>query len=129
LRALSDRLGVKPQTDVLVISAPDDYDKLLGQLPEGVRVSRQLESSFNLIHLFVKSRARLEVIFPNLKSRLRPNGALWVSWPKRASGNATDLSESAVMSVGLSNGLVDIKVIAVNEVWSALKFVYRTNDR
>jgi hypothetical protein len=69
------------------------------------------------------------VIFPNLKSRLRPNGALWVSWPKRASGNATDLSESAVMGAGLSNGLVDIKVIAVNEVWSALKFVYRTNDR
>lgn len=78
---------------------------------------------------FVSSKLELEKLFPKLKSILKKDGVLWIGWPKKASGMGTDLNENIVMEIGLKNGLVDVKVIAVDESWSALKFVYRVKDR
>jgi len=78
---------------------------------------------------FVRAQSELKKEFPKLTRRLAPAGMLWVSWPKKASGVATDLTEDAVRKIGLQNGLVDVKVCAVTEIWSGLKFVRRLKDR
>jgi len=79
--------------------------------------------------LFVRSASELEKKFPRLRDRLESNGALWVSWPKKASGVESDLSEGIVRTIGLEAGLVDVKVCAVDDTWSGLKFVRRLKDR
>ena len=81
------------------------------------------------MHFFTDSRAALERRFPALKRGIGPTGMLWVSWPKRSSGVATDLDGNIVREIGLRGGLVDVKVCAVDDVWSGLKFVYRLGDR
>jgi hypothetical protein len=81
------------------------------------------------VQAFATGRAELESAFPVLKLALHEAGALWISWPKRASGVQTDLTENVVREVGLQNGLVDVKVISVDQTWSGLKFVYRLRDR
>lgn len=84
---------------------------------------------FTIIHFFTKNREELQRDFRELMNKLIANGALWISWPKRSSGIATDVNETIVREIGLDAGLVDVKVIAVDEVWSGLKFVYRLKDR
>ena len=88
-----------------------------------------LESSLDLIQFLSRYREELTHQFPILKCALSPSGMLWISWPKRSSSIDTDLSERAVRETGLANGLVDVKVCAIDEDWSALKFVYRLADR
>ena len=87
------------------------------------------DGSLDFIQLFCKTRSKLEGEFPRLKSALDVNGMLWISWPKRSSGVETDLSGNVVREIGLAHGLVDVKVAAVDETWSGLKFVYRLRDR
>jgi tetrahydromethanopterin S-methyltransferase subunit B len=128
-KPLAEKLGIKAGAEVLAVSPPEHYEALLGRVPEGVRVSQELEGSFDVIQVFVKTRSRLETIFDNLKAHLNPGGALWVSWPKRSAKVETDLNENVVMAVGLASGLVDVKVISIDETWSGLKFVYRLKDR
>lgn len=128
-RTLVDKLGIKPGMTMLIAHAPEGYAATLGSLPDGVTLMDGPETNLDFIHLFAVSRAELEAQFPMLKNVLQPAGMLWVSWPKKASGVITDLHENAVREVGLSNGLVDVKVAAVDEVWSGLKFVYRLEDR
>jgi hypothetical protein len=79
--------------------------------------------------IFIKSQAEMKEQFPRFARRLAPTGMLWVSWPKKASGLAIDLNENDVMKIGLTAGLVDVKVCAVSDVWSGLKFVIRVKDR
>jgi hypothetical protein len=128
-RSLAQKLGIKAGSVVALVNAPDNYDKLLGVLPEGVTVVGEPKKDVEFIQVFVTRRNGLENQVLKLKDRLKPDGMLWISWPKRSSKLATDLSDSVVREVGLRNGLVDVKVCAVDESWSGLKFVRRLKDR
>ena len=128
-RTLAQKLGIKPHTRIAVMRAPRGYRSTLGSLPEGVALSTTLRGTLPFIHFFTKQRAALESRFPMLKRALTTDGALWVSWPKQSSGVTTDLTENDVRDVALTNGLVDVKVCAVDDVWSGLKLVRRLRDR
>lgn len=127
---LAKKLGVKENFRVGFVDPPKAFQKELGSLPVGVNISiGRLAKPLDLIILFTNSQRTLKTKFPKLAQKLRANGMLWVAWPKRASGVSTDLSENDVRQIGLDAGLVDVKVCAVNEIWSGLKFVYRLKDR
>lgn len=128
-RSLVDKLGIKNGAKVAILNPPENYNTTLGPLPGSVAASKKLQGHLDFIHFFTKERRELAAKFPSLKGALEKNGMLWISWPKGASKVATDLDENVVREIGLSNGLVDIKVCAVDETWSGLKFVYRTKDR
>jgi hypothetical protein len=128
-RSLVDKLGIKAGHRVAILGAPPAYAATLGELPPQVKLGNDLRSEKDLLHFFTKSRQELEQKFPALKSVLAQKGLLWISWPKGSSGVATDVNDNVVREIGLRNGLVDVKVCAVDETWSGLKFVYRVKDR
>lgn len=128
-RALVDKLGIKPGARIALLNAPRGYRTSLGKLPPGVTVATGLRRSLPFIQFFTRSRTALEAKFAGLVRALASDGALWISWPKRASGVPTDLTEDVVRAVALAGGLVDVKVCAVDEVWSGLKLVRRLKDR
>jgi hypothetical protein len=128
-KPLVQKLGIREGDLLTFLDAPDGYDRLLGKLPSGARVARGPRESLDFIQIFVTERADMERELPGLKVRLKHGGMIWVSWPKASSGVQTDLSDNVVREVGLKNGLVDVKVCAVDESWSALKFVTRLKDR
>ena len=119
------KLGIKLGFRVHVRRSPEQLDSNLGPLLRDVEVKKTLRGSFDFIHAFETRRRELDRVFPRLKTALRKSGALWISWPKQFSGRQTDLSGGEVRSIGL----VDIKVCAVDDTWSGLKFVYRKVDR
>ena len=122
-KRLIEKLGIKPGAKVLIRKAPRDYLTLLGKLPDGAVVRRRGAGPFDFVHLFAKSTRELVAALPAAARSIAKNGMLWVSWPKHASNVRTDLDENAVRDLGLSAGLVDIKICAVDDTWSALKFV------
>lgn len=124
---LVQKLGIKPGARMRLVSEPGNFRSILGALPDGVRSSPRGELDFAM--LFSKTIADLEKHFVALRDRLASNGTLWVSWPKKTSGVATELTENVVRDFGLANGLVDVKVCAVDDTWSGLKFVRRLKDR
>lgn len=125
---LHRKLGVKPDSRVLLSAAPPGF--ALDQVPPGATVhGRAAGSGYDVVVAFCPDRSRLLARFGRLAERLTTAGALWVAWPKRASGVVTDLDENVVRDVGLAAGLVDVKVIAIDETWSGLKFVRRLRDR
>ena len=126
---LVKKLGIKPGHRVRFAGAPAGYDKTLGALPDDVNVASSTRGTFDFIQVFATRRADLERRFGVLKKALCVNGMLWVSWPKKSSPLASDLDEGGVRSTGLSHGLVDVKICAVDDDWSGLKFVYRLRDR
>ena len=128
-RPLVAKLGIKPHSRIAVMGAPHGYRTTLGALPPGVTTTDTLRGTLPFIHFFTKQRAALESRFPILKRALTTDGALWISWPKKSSGVDTDLTENDVRAVALANGLVDVKVCAVDDVWSGLKLVRRIRDR
>jgi hypothetical protein len=128
-RSLVEKLGIKEGIAIAILNAPPVYSVILGDLPKNVTVTQLLTEQLTFIQFFTKSREELEKIFPSLKETLSYDGTLWISWPKLSSKIPTDLNENIVMQIGLENGLVDVKVIAIDEVWSGLKFVYRLKDR
>ena len=123
------KLGIKAGQRVALVSAPPGYRKLLGRLPENASCAEQLTEKMDFIQLFVRSQAELKSSFAQARRCLAADGLLWISWPKKASGMATDLNGNIVREIGLKLGLVDVKVCAVDETWSGLKFVYRLKDR
>jgi hypothetical protein len=126
---LIKKLGIKAGFKVVILNAPPNYFDLLGELPSPLFLSETLTSDCNLIHFFTARQASLTAQFPRLKQALWPSGMLWISWPKRAAKLPTDLTEDIIRAIGLDHGLVDVKVAAVDELWSGLKFVYRLKDR
>ena len=128
-RSLVDKLGIKPGTRIAILGAPRGSRSILVQLPSGVTVTATARRPLPFIHFFTTNRSLLERRFPALKRALAQDGALWVSWPKKSSGVATDLTEDVVRAVVLAGGLVDVKVCAVDEIWSGLKLVRRVKDR
>ena len=128
-RSLVEKLGIKPSTRIAILDAPRGYRATLGKLPPGVRVVTSARATLSFIHLFVVSRAILEKQIARLLSALTPAGALWISWPKKSSGVETDITEDVVRAVALPTGLVDVKVAAIDDVWSGLKLVRRRKNR
>jgi hypothetical protein len=128
-RALAAKLGIRPGERVVALGAPSHYADLLDPLPEGAVVRTRLGSSERFIHRFATRQADLVRAFPRLAGALADEGMLWISWPKRASGVATDLTEDRIREVSLPYGLVDVKVCAVDAVWSGLKLVRRRELR
>jgi len=122
---LVQKLGIKPSCRAAFLNAPDDFAKTLGSLPEGVKPVSSIGKSkdFDFIVFFTKSRTQLEKILPQLGKAIQPTGMIWVSWPKRSSGVATDLDENIIRDTGLAVELVDVKVCAIDATWSGLKFV------
>ena len=121
------KFGIKPGARMQVVNPPADFPDTLGTVPESVkRVSR---GSLDFGLLFVTRRSDLVQRYPRLRDRLESNGMLWVAWPKKSSGAATDLTENVVREIGLEFGLVDVKVCAIDDTWSGLKFVRRLSDR
>lgn len=128
-RTLVEKLGIKSGTRIAIINPPRGFRATLGKLPTGVTVMATARGALPFIHFFAVSRDVLESRFPALRGALEPAGALWVSWPKKASGVPTDLTEDVIRSIALAGGLVDVKVVAVDDVWSGLKLVRRLKDR
>ncbi|PLS75947.1 MAG: DUF3052 domain-containing protein [Actinobacteria bacterium] len=127
---LAKKLGIKDGSVIALLNPPPTLDRDLDLgLLDGVVVHRQLTGPLDVIVVFVHDRAELERRFPEAKRSLHERGGLWVAWPKRTSGVATDLTENVVRDVGLCQGLVDTKVCAVDDTWSGLRFVYRLRDR
>jgi hypothetical protein len=125
---LPKKLGIKPKLRVWLANAPADVRaELRGALAE-CEVVKQ-ENALDFAMIFTKSRVELAKEFSRMAKLLAPAGMLWVSWPKKSSGVAADLDENVVREIGLKAGLVDVKVCAVTEVWSGLKFVRRVKDR
>ena len=128
---LPKKLGVKPGARLGLVRAPADFATTLGDLPPGVapRAVAGGKAQFDVIVCFAPTLAEVARRLPSLKSRLDSAGGLWMAWPKRSSGVATDVTETDVRAIGLAAGLVDNKVCAIDDVWSGLRFVFRLVDR
>jgi hypothetical protein len=127
---LAKKLGIREGFRIAFVNLPKGFRKELGSLPGDVKIlTARPHKPVDLIILFADSERTLKTEFPKLAGKLNESGMLWIAWPKKSSGVATDLSFDSVQQIGLQAGLVDVKICAVNEVWSGLKFVYRLKDR
>jgi hypothetical protein len=126
---LPRKLGIKEGHRVAFPGAPEGFEATLGPLPDGVTVRARARGPLDVIVFFAVRRAELERRFAGLMGAIERDGGLWIAWPKRSSGVATNLTEDAVREIGLSNGLVDNKVCAIDDTWSGLRLVYRLADR
>jgi len=128
-KALGQKLGIKSWMRIKTRNAPGRYQQLLGTLPDDVVISTRLRRPVDLVHIFSIARAHLLAELRTAMKEIEQDGAIWVSWPKKVSGVATDLTEDVIREVALPMGLVDVKVCAVDETWSGLKLVIRKANR
>ena len=126
---LAQKLGIKAGQKVVTIGAPASYRKLLAPLPEGVSFTSEIKAGAVFVHLFVSERKVLEKELKRLRKLIADTGILWISWPKKSSGVATDITEDTIREVALPLGFVDVKVCAVDETWSGLKLMIRRENR
>ena len=126
---LPKKLGIKPHLRVVLVNLPSEVDAELKEALAGCRKVNAGKKALDFALVCVKTQAELKKHFAQLKKQLAPAGMLWISWPKKSSGVASDLDENVVRQIGLKAGLVDVKVCAVSQVWSGLKFVIRLRDR
>jgi hypothetical protein len=126
---LIQKIGIKPGQRIILRNHPASFLKDLGSLPEGAETTDRLAGKANVLVYFTDRQAALRKDFSALAQRLVPDGMVWIAWPKKASGKETDLDENIVRKIGLDTGLVDVKVCAIDETWSGLKFVIRVKDR
>ncbi|MGE0771648.1 MAG: DUF3052 domain-containing protein [Cyclobacteriaceae bacterium] len=127
---LLKKLGIKAEMHIHVKNPPGAYWDWLSPLPEGITVAdRPAKGKLDFVHLFVTQRKHFEQEYLRGRDWIKQNGMLWISWPKKSSGVETDLDGNIVREYGLRHGLVDVKVCAVDEIWSGLKFMYRLRDR
>lgn len=126
---LPQKLGIKPGLTVVTIDAPANYRRLLGTIPQGVTFPDRLKPDSSFVHVFIKMRSELEQRLSALREKIADTGTVWVSWPKRSSGMPTDVTEDEVRAVALQLGFVDVKVCAIDEIWSGLKLMVRRENR
>ena len=126
---LVKKLGIKEGSRVALVNAPKDFQTELGELPADVKFMKSTTKSLDLILFFVLSERALARDFTKLAASLTSNGMIWIAWPKKSSGVTTDLTFERVQRIGLDAGLVDVKICAIDDTWSGLKFVYRLKDR
>jgi hypothetical protein len=126
---LAKKLGIKDGFYIRLVNAPGYYMDLFNDLPTNLFFEDKGNSKVDFIHLFTKSKQEYLKLLPPLKDRIKPNGMIWVSWPKKASKVVTDITEDIIRNFALQTGLVDIKVCAVDDTWSGLKLVIPVKDR
>ena len=126
---LAKKLGIKEGFKIRLINEPEYYYELFSDLPAELSILGKGKDKKNFIHFFTKDFEELNKVLPTLKNELVPDGMIWVSWPKKSSKVVSDVSENQVRDLALQSGLVDIKVCAVDEVWSGLKLVIPVKDR
>ena len=126
---LSRKLGIEAGTTIFVSNAPENYRQLVAPLPQGARLVSRLSRDTNVVHLFADRKRSMTAALRMMRGKLRQDGAVWVSWPKKAAKVATDITEDTIREVALPMGFVDVKVCAVDDVWSALKLVIRKELR
>jgi len=126
---LAKKLGIVAGTRIFLSGAPKNYLALVAPVPEGARIVRKIDDATDVVHLFATERARLAALLRSTLAKLRLDAAIWVSWPKKSSKVPTDITEDTIRELALPMGLVDIKVCAVDEVWSGLKLVVRKENR
>ena len=122
---LAKKLGLQPGCTLCLIGAPDDYLDLLEPLPQPLHFASRLSARVDTVQLFTAQRSELQAVLERCRAKLGPEAAVWVSWPKKASKVATDITEDVIREVALPMGFVDIKVCAVDATWSGLKLVVR----
>jgi hypothetical protein len=125
---LARKLGIEPGATVAIVAPPAGFVETL-ELPDGVAMRSSARGRLDVVVFFVTRQGELARRFPAFKRALVADGGLWIAWPKKTSGVATDLTFEPVQSIGLANGLVDNKGAAIDDTWSGLRFVYRTRDR
>lgn len=126
---LVKKLGIKAGHKIFLAGAPDHYPKLVAPLPDGVRFVARVDGGTDIVHLFATRKALLAKSLRAALAKLKPDGTIWVSWPKKSSKVATDIVEDGIREMALPLGLVDIKVCAVDDIWSGLKLVIRKENR
>ncbi|HET6760319.1 MAG TPA: DUF3052 domain-containing protein [Propionibacteriaceae bacterium] len=127
---LPQKLGIKPGMSIAVLKAPPDIEAILGDLPEAVTVSHRLTGHRDLVLIFITRQVDLASRLPGLINAIAPNGMIWVAWPKRASKIETDMTEDVIREIVLpASALVDVKVCAIDQIWSGLKLVIRKELR
>jgi len=126
---LAKKLGLKQGFTIALINTPDHYFSLFTDLPADLYINEDASVQKDFIHFFTKHSDEYLSILPQLKHQIKPNGTIWVSWPKKASNVTTDITENIIRNFALQTGLVDIKVCAVDEIWSGLKLVIPVKDR
>ena len=125
-KTLAEKLGMKPGMLALIMDVPKTVAM---DFPVGFNLTHKIDKPLDYIHFFTREKAALIKTFPLIRKLLVKNGIIWISWPKKSSGTKTDLDENIIREIGLENGMVDVKVAAIDDVWSGLKFVYRLKDR
>ena len=126
---LAKKLGLKEGLNVRIVNQPDHYFNLFEELPKSIEFHHERNSKKDLIHYFAKDAKELESDILSLKHEITTNGAIWISWPKKSSKIVTDITEDTIRNLALVCGLVDVKVCAIDEVWSGLKLVIPVKDR
>jgi len=126
---LIKKLGIKDHFVVKLVNEPDHYFDLIQKLPDELTIPNDASAKKDFIHFFTTVKTELESLLPEVKNELKPAGMIWVSWPKKSSKVETDITEDVIRNFALSIGLVDIKVCAVDQVWSGLKLVIPVKDR
>lgn len=125
---LAAKLGIKPGMAVRAVNAPKDYREMLAPLPGGARIAAG-RSAAGLVHHFATRRAELVAALESYRGQLADDVPVWISWPKKSAGVATDITEDTIRAVALPLGFVDVKVCAVSDTWSGLKLVVRRELR
>ncbi|MDA1129833.1 MAG: DUF3052 domain-containing protein [Chloroflexi bacterium] len=126
---LAKKLGINEGNKVLQVGAPETFPKLLEPLPEAVHFVDRISASIDIVHIFSARKAELKKALATYRKKLNPTTAVWVSWPKKSSKVPTDITEDTIREVALPLGFVDVKVCAIDEVWSGLKLVVRKELR
>jgi hypothetical protein len=126
---LPKKLGIKEGSRIALVNAPEGFQRDLGKLPSDAVFLTRLTKPLDIVLLFVMSERALLHDFARFAEKLASKGMIWVAWPKKSSGVATDLTFERVQRIGLDSGLVDVKICAIDDVWSGLKFVFRLKDR
>lgn len=126
---LAKKLGIKAGGKLLLVNAPDHYLDLFSDMPPDVYFTDDISFEIDVIHFFSKSADEYRVKLPELIKQIKQDGMIWVSWPKKASKVVTDITEDLIRNFALQMGLVDIKVCAIDEVWSGLKLVIPVKNR
>ena len=126
---LAKKLGIKPGNTVRLINPPAYYSSLFTDMPADVVFTADPVLQTDLIHFFTTDLAEIVALLPDLKKEITSAGIIWVSWPKKAAKVPTNVTEDLIRNIALEAGLVDVKVCAVDDVWSGLKLVIRLKDR
>ena len=128
---LAKKLGIKENFLIQIYNSPKAYLKFFQDFPKKVVISnsKQENETVDFIHIFATTEKELSISIAKAKSTLKKNGILWISWPKKASKLKSEIDKEFVRNYGLNNGLVDVKVAAIDDDWSGHKFVYRVKDR